>query len=443
MRPKPNWAEQINSAWNWQRLSDVSIDIVDCPHSTPEIVPDGPYLMARTSDILTGVFRGENARRVSEDTYRERTRRAVPRSGDLLFSREGTYFGLAAKVPLATKVCLGQRMVLIRPDHLVVDPSYLTYWLNGPTVQAHIESHRDGSVAERLNLPTIRNLPIAVPSFSEQRGISNILGALDDKIELNRRMSQTLEEIARALFKSWFVDFDPVHAKAAGREPVGMDAETAALFPSEFEESELGLVPKGWETGRLSELASLNSENWTRTTYPDQIAYADLTGTKWGRIETVTEYEREDAPSRAQRVLRSGDTIVGTVRPGNGAYALVAETGLTGSTGFAVLRPHMPDTTEFTYLAATSERNIQRLSQLADGGAYPAVRPDVVSATNVAVPSQEIMKAFSVASSSLLGRIAVNNAQSQMLTAIRDALLPHLLTGNVSIPSESVDSSVK
>ena len=106
-------------------------------------------------------------------------------------------------------------MVLIRPNSQSVDFHYLRYWLNGPVMESHIHGFRDGSVAERLNLSTIQILPVLLPPLPEQRAIAHILGTLDDKIELNRRMNETLEEMARALFKSWFVDFDPVHAKAA------------------------------------------------------------------------------------------------------------------------------------------------------------------------------------------------------------------------------------
>ena len=164
-----------------------------------------------------GVFRTDQAGHVSEETYRERTKRTEPTYGDLFYSREGTYFGIAAEAPRNYRVCLGQRMVLIRPNSQSVDFHYLRYWLNSPVMEAHIHGFRDGSVAERLNLPTIRILPVLLPSLPKQRAIAHILGTLDDKIELNRRMNETLEEMARTLFKSWFIDFDPVHAKAALR----------------------------------------------------------------------------------------------------------------------------------------------------------------------------------------------------------------------------------
>src|SRR5690606_5493274 len=116
-----------------------------------------------------------------------------------------------------------------------------------------LQSLLSGSAQPQLPIRDIKRLRIHLPPLSEQREIARILGSLDDKIELNRRMNETLEATARAIFKSWFVDFDPVRAKAEGRQPEGMDAETAALFPDSFEESELGLIPKGWRVGRLSE----------------------------------------------------------------------------------------------------------------------------------------------------------------------------------------------
>jgi type I restriction enzyme S subunit len=170
-----------------------------------------------------------------------------------MYSREGTYFGIAAEVPAETKVCLGQRMVLLRPDRERIHFRFLRYWLNSPILAGHVHGHRDGTVAERLNLPTIRGLPVPVPPFEEQKLIAHILGALDDKIELNHRMNETLEAMARALFKSWFVDFDPVRARAEGRAPEDMDNETAALFPSSFEDSELGKIPIGWKVSTIGD----------------------------------------------------------------------------------------------------------------------------------------------------------------------------------------------
>src|SRR5690348_11876732 len=125
----PTTAHRFPSAWSWVRLEDACSGIFDCRHSTPKLANDGP-LMVRTQDILSVVLSGEEAAHVSEETYTERTRRAVPREGDLLFSREGTYFGIAAEVLSGVRVCLGQRMVLIRPAPERVHHRFLRYWLN-------------------------------------------------------------------------------------------------------------------------------------------------------------------------------------------------------------------------------------------------------------------------------------------------------------------------
>lgn len=295
------------------------------------------------------------------------------------------------------------------------------------------QSYNSGSAQPSLNRNFIHPVPVEVPPLQEQRAIAHILGTLDDKIELNRRMSETLEAMARALFKSWFVDFDPVRARAEGRD-TGLPQEIADLFPDSFEDSELGEIPRGWEVATLADFATLNPESWSRASRPAMVDYVDLSNTKWGRIDDIARYASGAAPSRAQRVLRPGDSIVGTVRPGNGSYALISADGLTGSTGFAVLRPKSDDSVEFTYLAATAVENIESLSHLADGGAYPAVRPDAVSGTPVVRADRKVLAAFSRVTAPLVAKMARNERESRTLAALRDALLPKLISGELRVP---------
>jgi type I restriction enzyme S subunit len=182
-----------------------------------------------------------------------------------------------------------------------------------------------------------------------------------------------------------------------------------------------------------------------KSTLERSINYVDLSSTKWGRIEAVTTYPAHDAPSRAQRVLRPGDTIVGTVRPGNGSYALVAQEDLIGSTGFAVLRPAAKTYAPYVYLAATASENIEALSRLADGGAYPAVRPDAVTATAIVRPNHEVLSAFSRVVGPLLEKSARNERQSRTVANLRDSLLPRLISGEApvsgaSAPNQGVDA---
>ena len=253
-------------------------------------------------------------------------------------------------------------------------------------------------------------------------------------------MNETLEEIARTLFKSWFVTFEPVRAKMEGRwlpgeSLPGLPAEHHDLFPDRLTDSELGEIPEGWEVKPLGEMVELNPEAWSKSNSPSSVEYVDLANTKWGVIESTQHFPWGDAPSRARRVLRPGDTIVGTVRPGNGSYSLIGGDGLTGSTGFAVLRPLERRVRELVYLGGTAEYNIERLANRADGAAYPAVRPDVVTETEVAIPSSDsrLLTAFSNEVGPMLDAIAVNRTDSRAIAAKRDALLPRLVSGEVGM----------
>jgi type I restriction enzyme S subunit len=325
------------------------------------------------------------------------------------------------------------KLEVTRPD--LVDKDFLYWLLRTPEYRAEILASATGTAIKHTAPGRIEAFCFTAPNLPEQRAIAHVLGTLDDKIELNRKMNATLERIARALFKSWFVDFDPVRAKSEGRVPSDMDAETAKLFPGEFVESDRGRIPQGWEPCTLGRYADLNSETWARATYPASIQYVDLSGTKWGAIESLSLFSREDAPSRAQRVLRRGDTILGTVRPGNGSFALVDRDGLTGSTGFAVLRPRRSDTRTFIYCAATSSENIDRLAHLADGGAYPAVRPELVVQTDVAGAPDNVVSRFETAVAPIIECIASNRAESAALARVRDQLLPRLLSGALAVGS--------
>jgi type I restriction enzyme S subunit len=321
----------------------------------------------------------------------------------------------------------------LRPKRALIAPEFARYFFRSPEFRAAVNSMSTMSTRASLNNEMLERLTITFPEFTEQRAIAHILGTLDDKIELNWKMNETLEAMARALFKSWFVDFDPVRAKAEGRDH-GLPASLATLFPDSFKDSELGEIPKGWGVGSLADFALLNPESWTKNTRPRIIQYVDLGNTKWGRIDSITQYASNDAPSRAQRILRGGDTIVGTVRPGNGSYALVTEDGLTGSTGFAVLRPQMPEYREYVYLAATARDNIDALAHLADGGAYPALRPEVVTATQVVRPPHEVVERFSKTVGTSLAKMAFNERESSTLTTLRDSLLPKLISGELRVP---------
>jgi type I restriction enzyme, S subunit len=344
--------------------------------------------------------------------------------GDIILSARGTVGAIAI---LDREMAFNQSCYGIKAKCELAINDFIFYALKNAIKDFQRIAH--GAVFDTITRSTFENIYVALPPLPEQKAITAVLGALDDKIELNRRMNATLEDMARALFKSWFVDFDPVRAKMEGKQPFGMDAAIAALFPSS-----LGEIPESWTDVTLEKIAALNPETWGKNNRPDNIQYVDLANTKWGSIESTAPYAWKDAPSRAQRILRPGDTIVGTVRPGNGSFSFVNVNGLTGSTGFAVLRPKKPIYREILYYIATSKDNIDRLSHLADGAAYPAVRPDVVLNTPFIFPGEEIVSAFSAQTAHILDRVEVNKQENKALAELRDYLLPKLISGDIRIP---------
>lgn len=338
---------------------------------------------------------------------------------------------------------LGQNLVLLRADGQTIYPPFLRWLVRGPEWWNQVGQFINvGAVFNSLKCADIPKFEMSIPPLDEQRAIAHILGTLDDKIELNRRMNETLEAMARAIFQSWFIDFDPVRAKASGEsadsicQRLGLTPELLALFPDSFDDSELGEIPLGWCVTNLSAFCELNVKSWSARVLPDEVHYVDLANTKNGVIQKVQTLAKSEAPSRAKRILRPGDTVIGTVRPGNKSFALVGvrDVQLTGSTGFAVLSPNDDYLAEIVYLISTAGDNIDRLARLADGGAYPAVPPEIILETRCVRPRSEIFKTFHEVASSLMKMFDANTLANIALANARDELLPKLLSGELQTP---------
>jgi len=342
----------------------------------------------------------------------------------------------------------------------VVSADYVYYNLSTRQTEIkHIGS--GGSAVPILNKGHFSQLQITLPPLPEQKAIAHILGTLDDKIEVNRRMNETLEGMARALFKSWFVDFDPVldNALAAGNpipeefrdraaqradaatsaasqgRPFGLPNPLAAQFPNAFHDSDLGPIPQGWEVSTVGDIAEIN--NWTlgKRDALDIIDYIEISEVMRGDIGKISRYARGEEPSRARRRLKHGDTVLSTVRPDRGAYflALQPRETLIASTGFAVLTPK-DGNWAFLNAATTQPEFGEELGRLADGGAYPAIRPDVVGNRELVIPGGgQLATAFDELIQPLFWRSHQNRKESRTLAALRDTLLPKLLSGELRV----------
>jgi type I restriction enzyme S subunit len=438
----PLFANTVKSEWLWERLDNIAV-VYDCPHSTPLLVDDhtAPYVV-RSQDVRTGTILLENAARVSIPTYQDRIKRIEPHFGDLVYSREGTYFGIAAEVPRGIKICLGQRMVLIRPDTSKLNYAFLKYWLNSPLIFGHIHGFRDGTVAERLNLPVIRGLAVALPTLAEQREIAEVLSTLDDRIALLRETNTTLETIAQALFKSWFVDFDPVRAKQEGLDLESMDADTAALFPDSFEESELGLVPKGWRVEPLPEMFDFKEgpgiRNWQYTNSDEGTRFINIRCIQDGdlSIATASRITDEEANGKyAHFHLKAWDVVVSTSGT-LGRSAIVRQEHLPLMLNTSVIRfQPIKGKTDFcfVYQYLNSSEFLITLESMASGSVQKNFGPVHLKQMKLLRPPFNLISHYESISRPMFEKIVANRARIANITTLRDTLLPRLISGKLCV----------
>ena len=392
----------------------------------------------KIKNVKAGRFSKQGLSYVDARFLHERSDK-IAQEYDLLISMSGnrhdgspeTWVGKVCLFSESAAFLINQRVAALRlKKDKLADVRFFGFLLSSMHYQERFIAIATSSGGQaNLSPDQILGEPVYYPDLVNQRRIGDLLGSLDDKIDLNRRMNETLEAMARAIFKDWFVDFGPTRAKAEGRASY-LAAEIWDLFPDALDGED---KPEGWSFAPLTALAEMNPESWSRKNTPEEVKYVDLANTKWGTIEATQRFPWQDAPSRAKRVLQPGDTIVGMVRPSNGSFAFLSDSGLTGSTGFAVLRPRQSRYTELVFLSATAPENIKRLAKLADGAAYPAVRPDVVGATEVAFCGDAVAFSFSALVSPIFGRMESNKRENLTLAQTRDLLLPKLMSGEIRL----------
>lgn len=274
-----------------------------------------------------------------------------------------------------------------------------------------------------------------LPALPEQRAIARVLGMLDDKIELNRRMNATLEGLARVVFRSWFVDFDPVVAKASGRRPVGMSAATAALFPDSFTDSPLGPIPKGWCVESLPAALDVNPPRKLPAGTP--APYLDMGNMPTSSARALGWIDRVAGSGMR---FQNGDTLVARITPclenGKTAYVDFLPEGQIGwgSTEYIVLRSKPPLPPEFAYLLArTEEFRSHAIANMTGSSGRQRVPAESLSNFSLAVPDQHVAERFGEWVRPLFEAMKIRGEASESLSALRDALLPRLLSGELRL----------
>ena len=372
--------------------------------------------------------------------FHRKIKKSALRPGDVVIVRTGKP-GTCAVVPDWLDDANCSDLVIARCG-AKIRPRFLCYWINS-AASHHISSHLVGAVQQHFNVGAAKKMLVATPSLWEQDQVISVLGSIDDRITLLRETNATLEAIAQALFKSWFVDFDPVRAKAEGLAPEGMNAATAALFPDSFEESGLGLVPRGWRMLPLEDAYEINPP---RKLKKSKVApYLDMASvsTQGHVVRGVVEREMGSGTK-----FINGDTLLARITPclENGKSAFVDflsvdQTGW-GSTEFVVLRPRAPLPPYHGYLLARHPAFREHAIQSMSGtSGRQRVQNDVLGRYSVAVPSDEIAEAFGDVVGSAQQKIAANQEQAKTLTHLRDTLLPRLISGQLRLPE--TDTSIE
>jgi len=418
--------------------------VVDCPHSTPKWTDSG-VIVLRNQNIRNGELDLSSPSYTDEEGYRSRIKRAIPQAGDIVFTREAP-MGEVCVIPEGIKCCLGQRQVLLRP-RTSVHGEYLYWALQSPFVKHQISwNEGTGTTVSNVRIPVLKALQIPRRGHEEPE-IANVLNSLVKQIRINHKINQTLEQIAQAIFKSWFVDFEPVKAKIAALEAGGSEEDallaamqaisgkgeteltrlqaeqpeqyaelrtTAELFPSAMQDSELGEMPEGWEPAPLTKLFELH------------------------RGFDLPQKSREEGPYE----IYAAGGLHGT----HSQYKMEPPGIITGRSGvignvYLSLKKYWPlNTTLYVrqfrscgpYYAYHLLKTLD-LKSLNSGSAVPSLNRNFVHSIAVLNPGSAVLNKFESLSSSLFEQMVQNIDQSELLSTLRNTLLPKLLSGELSV----------
>jgi len=469
---------------NTETLESLCELVIDCPHSTPKWTDEG-IIVLRNQNIKNGVLDLSTPSYTHEDDYQKRIKRAVPQAGDIVFTREAP-MGEVCIIPKNLKCCLGQRQVLLRPRNDVCG-EYLFWALQSPYVQHQIAwNEGTGTTVSNVRIPVLKALLIPRYPDSEKQS-AHILSTLAQKIELNTQTNQTLEKMAQTLFKSWFVDFDPVFDNALAKADFNLEALPSAWpaalvqratsrlqvlqdnptlkakltqhnlavtesntgpaqtsqaenthqhFPSEFEptdEPSIGIngwIPKGWQAGSLSSIAKFTSE---------RIDSVDLTFENY--ISTDNMFSNRGGVENASKLpavkttpaFKSGDILISNIRPYFKKIWFASKSGGRSNDvlGFESINEKSK---EFLFNLLYQDIFFDYMMTTSKGSKMPRGDKKAIMDWYVSIPPNNLQEYFSKFVQNYYQVIPVRNKEIESLTKLRDTLLPKLISGELKIP---------
>lgn len=446
----------LPDGWSWSLLRDlvdpergICYGIVQPGAHDPVGVP-----MVNTGDVFDGHVSPEVTFRVSRKLH-EKFRRSTLRGGELLVTLVGANFGRVAIAPSHYSGNNCSRAVGVVPVRH--DAEYVMFALRSPLARHLMDTWANTTAQPTFNLKELGNLPIPIPPQAAKREIKTLLKSLDDRIALLRDANATLEGIAQAIFKSWFVDFDPVRAKQLGIAPAGIDEATAALFPSSFEESELGLVPKGWSVDRLA--------TWLSVLETGRRPKGGVSGATYGvpsigaeSITRVGEFDygktkfvsEEFFASMKSGVLCSLDALL--YKDGGKPGVFLPRVSMFGD-GFPFescainehvfrIRVKAPLNQPFLYFWLWSDAVMHELKHRGGKAAIPGINQSDVKELKISVPAAQVLHRFDELVSPLINRILSNAKTMRSLSSLRATLLPRLISGQLVIPEVAAEALI-
>ena len=427
-------AASAPEAWQRRSIEDVCKRVTSggTPSRRDSSFYEGGTVSWVKTKELNDAFIFQTEELITEQALASSSAKLLP-SGTILLAMYGATVGMLGV--LGKPMACNQACCALIPGN-EIDRDYLYYQLLAHRDQ--LQGLATGAAQQNLSGSQIKQLILPFPTLKEQRAIGAMLRLLDDRITLLRETNSTLEAIAQALFKSWFVDFDPVRAKMEGRAPEGMDEATAALFPDAFEERELGAVPRGWRVSPIGDLVDTaggatpdtkNEAFWAPATH-HWTSPKDLSGVA---TPVLLDTERR-VSSVGLAKISSGLLPIGTLLMSSRApigYLAITQVPVAINQGYIAMPPGglLPP----LFMLFWCKHNIDTIKGRANGSTFMEISKKAFRPIQAIVPTQSVVQAFVDVANALFLRLVENEKQAQTLATIRDTLLPRLINGNVNI----------
>ncbi len=410
-------------------LLDSVSEIIDNRGKTCPTSEYGIALIATNCVKSSNLFpTKERIRYVNQHTF-DNWFRGHPQPGDIMFVNKGSP-GEVCLVPNEVDFCFAQDMVALRANKEKIDPLYFFAVLRSQKVKKMIQNMHVGTMIPHFKKTDFKKIDLPLPSRKIQEFIGNYYYSCSKKIHLNKKSNQNLEKIVKTIFKSWFVNFDPVKAKAAGK-PSGLPKEINDLFPDSFEDSKIGKIPKGWKMGKIEEIAKKISEKYKKEDNWSEERLIDLSRMPSNSISLNSFGKGEELSTSVCR-FRKYDFLFGSIRPYFYKSGICPFDGVSNTSVFILRGINMFDR-EFLYFYSSNDITFKKSIQYSNGTKMPIISWKDFKEFCFALPNEELRKYFSKITKPIVEKIIYNIEEQEILEKMRDKILPKLISGELKI----------